>query len=62
MFEISRMCLLDLWCPSSIPTVHNILEQAPPTFSQLWHDLVSDQTVHAFEKGPLHGTDMTHWP
>jgi hypothetical protein len=33
--------ILDLWCPSSITTINDKLEEAPPMFYQLRHKLFS---------------------
>jgi hypothetical protein len=37
---------LDFRHPSSITTVHDKLEQAPPTFQQLRRELASDEIAH----------------
>jgi hypothetical protein len=44
--------LLDVWCPSSITTVHDKLEWAPSKFQQLMPELVSDEIVHACSERP----------
>jgi hypothetical protein len=47
--------LIDFWCPSSITMVHDKLEQAPSTFQQLKHELVSDKIAHTCWERPASG-------
>jgi hypothetical protein len=54
--------VLDFWHPSSITMVQDKLEQAPPTFQELWCELVLDDTAHACWEKRIYGTGMTHWP